>query len=418
MIFTKNSLFFKYKEFLILFSFCVILFLINISLEYKNFLIFKEQKHIFIENALVLKAYEKNKNNKIYKILLLKYKDFKIYTSVSKNFKISKNQIINLFIINKNINFISYLSKNFYTPSYKIQITNKKEENKIINYFLNQHQNEKIKQLYGALFFALPISTELRNDINHYGISHLIAISGYHISLIFAILFFILKPFYSFLQIRYFPYRNLKLDLSVFIFVFLFIYAYFIGFVPSFIRALIMSLYIFYMLIKNIKIISFINLLNIICICIALFPNLLFSIGFLLSILGVFYIYLYLHHFYKNFNLLTNIFFLNIWVFFMMIIPVLYFFPLISFQQLFGIFISFIFNIFYPLSLFLHILNFGNLFDDLSNVLLNFKMHSENLSLPISVFLSYILLSIISIFSKKLALFCAFSNFLCFVILF
>lgn len=114
---------------------------------------------------------------------------------------------------------------------------------------------------------------------------------------------------------RYFPYRNLRLDLSILIFALLLAYACLIGFVPSFVRSLIMAFWVFYLLCKNIKIINFVTLFCSILLCISLYPRLLFSIGFLFSILGVFYIFLYMHHFANKFNNLINIILLNIWTF-------------------------------------------------------------------------------------------------------
>lgn len=98
-----------------------------------------------------------------------------------------------------------------------------------------------------------------------------------------------------------------------------------------------MAFWVFYLLCKNIKIINFVTLFCSTLLCISLYPRLLFSIGFLFSILGVFYIFLYMHHFANKFNNLINIILLNIWTFFAMVLPVLYFFPLISYQQILGI---------------------------------------------------------------------------------
>ena len=43
-----------------------------------------------------------------------------------------------------------------------------------------QHENEKMAELFTALFLAAPVGKELRQDVNFYGVAHLIAISGYH----------------------------------------------------------------------------------------------------------------------------------------------------------------------------------------------------------------------------------------------
>ncbi len=413
-----NSLYLNLKEFRYLFLFGFIVFVFNIFLEYNHFLIFKEQKHKLIENALLLQYYPKyNKNNKKYWVLKLKTKDFVLYSTSFKDLNLSKNQLLNLKIITSNISFKDYLKKSFYVPSYGFEISGYFKNNAIVSYFLHQHTNEKVQEFYGALFFALPISSELRKDVNYYGIAHLIAISGYHIALLFTLVFFILTPLYSFFQKRYFPYRSLRLDLSVFIFILLFAYAYLIGFVPSYIRSLIMALWAFYLLCKNIKILSFFTLFISIYLCIALYPRLLLSVGFLFSCLGVFYIFLYLHHFSKFFHNLLNIVLLNIWTFFCMIIPVLYFFPLISYQQFLAIILSGIFIVFYPLVLCLHFVVHGNLLDPVLIDFLNLKFYAIDIKIPTWILISYLALSFMAMRYKILALLCVFANFIPFVLI-
>ncbi|EAH8542010.1 ComEC/Rec2 family competence protein [Campylobacter coli] len=413
-----NSLYLNLKEFRYLFLFGFIVFVFNIFLEYNHFLTLKEQKYKLVENALLLQYYPKhNKNNKKYWVLKLKTKDFVLYSTSFKDLNLSKNQLLNLKIITSNISFKDYLKKSFYVPSYGFEISGYFKNNAIVSYFLNQHTNEKVQEFYGALFFALPISSELRKDVNHYGIAHLIAISGYHIALLFTLVFFILTPLYSFFQKRYFPYRNLRLDLSVFIFILLFAYAYLIGFVPSYIRSLIMALWAFYLLCKNIKILSFFTLFISIYLCIALYPRLLLSVGFLFSCLGVFYIFLYLHHFLKFFHNFLNIVLLNIWTFFCMIIPVLYFFPLISYQQFLAIILSGIFIVFYPLVLCLHFVAHGNLLDTVLIDFLNLKFYAIDIKIPTWILISYLVLSFMAMRYKILALLCVFANFIPFILI-
>ncbi|EOC3124725.1 ComEC/Rec2 family competence protein [Campylobacter jejuni] len=383
-----NSFSYSFKEFHYLFFSVVVIFIFNILLEYNNFLNFKNQKHYLIDNALLTHQYIKyNKKNKKYWVLKLQTENFTFYTTSFKDLNLSKNQFLSLRIITHNINFKDYLSKSFYAPSYDFEKLKEKEYNPIISYFLNQHTNEKIKEFYGALFFALPISLELRNDVNYYGIAHLIAISGYHIGLLFSLIFFILAPIYSFFQKRYFPYRNLRLDLSILIFALLLAYACLIGFVPSFVRSLIMAFWVFYLLCKNIKIINFVTLFCSTLLCISLYPRLLFSIGFLFSILGVFYIFLYMHHFANKFNNLINII------------------------------LSGIFVIFYPLVLFLHLINYGDLLNFILDEFFKFKIYGTNIHIPFWIFISYLIASLISVRFKYLAFLCIFANFIPFIMI-
>ncbi|MCX2682542.1 ComEC/Rec2 family competence protein [Campylobacter sp. MIT 21-1685] len=405
------------KEFSFFFALCLIVFIFNLSLEYKDYLAFKQNKHQHIENAKVLGFWTKtNKQGKTYWVLKFQTKNFDFYTTSYKEPQLIKNQRVALRILTSNIHFKDYLSKSFYTPSYDIRtLQENPQKNALIEYFLNQHQNEKIREFYGALFFALGISKELRNDVSHYGISHLIAISGYHIGFLFACIFFLFTPVYSFFQKHYFPYRNAKLDLTVIIFCLLFAYASLLGFTPSFVRSLAMALWVFYLISKNIKILNFLTLLMSLCICIALYPRLLFSLGFLFSTMGVFFIFLYLHHFRKYFNTTAHIFFLNIWTFFAMTIPVLHFFPLLSYQQFFSIIINLVFAVFYPLVLFLHLIQQGGIFDSFLLYFFSIKLKSIDFYIPLWIFFLYTVCSLISIRFRLLALFCVFANCISFI---
>lgn len=416
MIFLKKFFQSKYEGFFFLFLACLSIFVFNTGSEYRDYLVFKESKHHFIRDATLLQSYTKtNKKGKSYFVLKIKNKDFLFYTTSYKDLNLSVNQSLSLRIITKDLTFKDYLSRSFYAPSYDLKALQIKPQNALVSYFLNQHENTKIKQLYGALFFASSISSELRQDINYYGIAHLIAISGYHISLLFSLMFFILAPFYGFFQKRYFPYRNLRFDLSLLIFSLLLSYAYFIGFVPSFIRSLIMAFFGFYLLTRNVKIFSFLTLFFSVCIAVSLYPKLIFSVGFLFSVMGVFYIFLYVRHFSKYFNNFVNVILVNFWTFFAMILPVLYFFPLISFQQILGIPLSVAFSLFYPCVLFLHIIGFGGILDEFLLKFLEFKLYATNVNLSFWIFLVYILLSLLSIRSVVLAFLCVFSNLLPFI---
>lgn len=107
-----NSFFYSFKEFHYLFLSVVIIFIFNILLEYNNFLNFKNQKHYFINNALLTHQYIKyNKKNKKYWVLKLQTENFTFYTTSFKDLNLSKNQLLSLRIITHNINFRDYLSK-------------------------------------------------------------------------------------------------------------------------------------------------------------------------------------------------------------------------------------------------------------------------------------------------------------------
>ena len=140
--------------------------------------------------------------------------------------------------------------------------------------------------------------------------------------------YFLISPLYRFFQNRYFPYRNAKIDLTIFLLLIVFGYLYLIDFTPSFLRAFAFSLIAFIFLIFHIKILSFQTLLITIFTLIALSPQLLFHIGFWFSVCGVFYIFLYLHWFENSFNKIVHVLFLNAYVFLCINLIIHFFFPI------------------------------------------------------------------------------------------
>ncbi|MDN2792104.1 ComEC/Rec2 family competence protein, partial [Campylobacter jejuni] len=81
----------------------------------------------------------------------------------------------------------------------------------------------------------------------------------------------------------------------------------------------------------------------------------------------------------------------NIWTFFAMVLTVLYFFPLISYQQILGIILICIFVIFYPLVLFLHLINYGDLLNFILDEFFKFKIYGTNIHIQFLIFISYII---------------------------
>lgn len=401
---------FKKRHFAFIYFAFFVIFCFNVHLKFLDFCEFLIQDQYILK---VLKNYEKSKNNKHYYVLHLAYKNVIIYTTTKQ--KINSNKISIKFAAKNKLDFYDYLKARFYLPNYQIQEEKNEDENALITYFKKQHDNQKMQEFFLALFFAKPISNELRNDVNYYSIAHLLAISGYHLGLIYSILFFALMYFYKYLQKRFFPYRSIHLDLAVVIFICLFFYFILIGQVASFFRSFIMAIVAFYFAIKSIKLLSFSHLFLCFTLCISINPSFLFNVGFFFSCLGVFYVFLFLYHF--KFKSLLYALYFESFVFLAMIIPVLYFFPLISFQQFLAILITPLFILFYPLALFLHIINCGALFDKYLLAFLAFKMAGAYFHLKFQYLLLYLFLSFLAIFNKYLLIIISIINILCFIIL-
>ena len=396
----KLSLLNNFKEIAYFFLLILTLFVINISLEYKNYKEFKKEK-FYRDTFLVLNHYHKErKNHKKYSVLKLTNSKFTFYTTSWLKLPNLINQRVELLINSEKVTFLEYLM-GFYTFSFDLNIKKgDKFKNFIYEYIKNSHQNQFTKEFFSAIFLATPISQKLREKVIALGISHLIALSGFHLGVLSIILFYILKFPYGFLQNRYFPYRNKKVDLTIFISIILFFYLQLTNSPPSLIRAFIMMIIGFYLYYKNYKILSFKTLLIAVLIIIALFPKILFSVGFCLSIAGVFYIYLFLHHF-KELNRWLIFILLHFWVYFMMI-PIIHFFFLdFSYYQLLSPILSMLFIVFYPLEILLHLVTKGDLLDDLLLKLLSFDIKIYEIESSLELLSLYIFISLLAIREKR-----------------
>ena len=386
----------KYRLFLLLFF----IFLINISIEHKKYeeLTYEE---IFETKVSVLNIYDK----KDYQVLKLKADNFIFYTSLDKEIKLDKLDILNIAFISKKVTFIDYL-KGFYSKTIyfdKLERNRNFKDELIYKINLN-HQNEMISELFQALFLAIPISSNLRDICTNYGISHLIALSGFHIAVISFVIYWLLYFPYSFFHKRYFPYRNRKFDLLVICILVLFSYLFFVGIVPSLLRSLIMLVLSVILLRNNIEIFSFGTLLYTVLLIITFIPSFIFSLGFWFSVIAVFYIILYMKYFY-NINKYLSFIFFNFWMFLIFNPIVHFYFPQTSYEQFLSPIITVFFTLFYPFEIFAHIFDFAIYFDDYLKIFLEYKMNVFEVFTPFYFFVIYLVFSLVSTINKKAFLF-------------
>ena len=385
---SKNSLFFT--------LFLLFVFMINILF---NYLSYKELKkeYIFETKAEVLNIYPKEK----FDVIKLKGDGFEFFASFSKDENIKKLDFLNVVFDTRNITFYTYL-KGFFT---KILYFERGEKNnsvkeKIIKNIEENHDDFMIRELFNALFLAIPVSSELRDIITAYGIAHVVALSGFHIVVLSFIIYWILYFPYSFLQNRYFPYRNRRFDILLITMAILFYYLLLTDIVPSLLRAFVLFSLGLYLLRSNIKVISYLTLFYTFLIVIALFPQYIFNIGFWFSIFAVFYIYLFIQYF-KNGNKILLYIFFNIWMFLIFNPIVHFFFAQTAIEQFYSIPITIFFTIFYPLEIVAHIFDFSIYFDKFLKIFLENKIYVYEVFTPLYFFILYILFSFFSIWSKK-----------------
>ncbi|WP_152020932.1 ComEC/Rec2 family competence protein [Aliarcobacter butzleri] len=370
--------------------------LINILLEYGKYLEFMDEE-VFETKVEVLNIYQKDD----FDILKLKSSNFEFFTNMPKNEEIKRFDLLNILIVSRNIDFIDYL-KGFYTKTIYFDELQKEQtfKDKIIKNIENNHQDEKIIELFNALFLAVPVSKELRDVITAYGIAHVVALSGFHLVVLSFVIYWLLYFPYKFFQDRYFPYRNRNLDILLITIVILFYYLILTDIVPSLLRAFVMFCLGIYLLRSNIKILSYMTLFYTFLIVIAFYPKYIFSIGFWFSIFAVFYIYLFIQYF-KNYNKWLLFIFFNIWMFLIFNPIVHYYFPQTSYEQFYSIPITIFFNFFYPAEIFAHIFGFSDYFDEYLKIFIEHKIYVYEVFTPLYFYILYLFVSFLSIWSKK-----------------
>lgn len=351
--------------------------------------------------ALILSEHAFSKQSQTQIRYKLKTDRFTFFTTSREHMRTLEGRYVNVAIYTNNIGFIEYL-KGFYAPSKFLGLEyNQSFRSQLFTKIKANHDNPMIANLYGALYFAQSIDTKLRQKLTDLGINHLAAISGFHLGFIsfFILLFFnfTFKPLYQ----RYLPFRNRSKDMMIVTLFFLFSYLFFLDFVPSLLRAFAMLFMGFIFFDRGVKLISFSSLSVTVLLLLSLFPALVFSLGFWLSVLGVSMIFLILEHFshLKKWQL----FFLLQWLVFILMMPwIVFIFTKFSLGQLLSPLISIVFIAFYPLSILLMSLGWADSLDSILVWLFTWDFKSTVLAIsPLFIFF-YSGLLFMSIWSQRL----------------
>jgi len=399
----KPKLFLTLKEFWITMLFLFFLLAVRLFIlhgEYEEF----KAKPFFYTKVEVVQAYEKWNDDNYYTIL-------KLYApSLDMNFfsrtkirvdDLSSSLRLKLFP-HKDMTFFDYLGTSFiFSKVNEIYDEKKNLKSKVLTFVENQHESKRVASFYKAIYFATPLEKSLRTQVSSLGISHLIALSGFHLAILYGVLFFILRFFYRPLQKKYFPYRFDLLDIGFMVLVILAWYVWFVDAPPSLIRSYMMMLIGWILLVLGMELISFTFLSTIVMLLLVIFPKLLLSLAFWFSVMGVFYIFLLLHYF-SHLNKYVMTLLISFGIFILMLPMVHMVFPMVNPLQLSSPFLSLGFSFFYPLSMGLHIMGQGNLFDELLLKLFMLKSNEQSMLVAPVYGLFYLLFSLLAIYSKYL----------------
>ncbi|ASC94027.1 ComEC/Rec2 family competence protein [Sulfurospirillum diekertiae] len=399
-------LFVSKKEFFLTVAVVLCIAFISLLIEFYQF---KEltKNTLHVNTATVQNHYTKmNEKGRTYDVFKLKLDGTgaEVYTTSWRVTSIPLKSRVKVKLKVDKVTFLDYL-KGFFAPSlalYEIYEDDPPFDVKpLYRWIEHQHDNEKIAELYKTLLFATPISKELRDEVQKWGISHLIAISGYNVGVISFLLFFFLKPLYQFFQSRYFPYRNLTADLTMVVLVVLFVYMVVIDFVPSFLRAFAMSVLGFIFYSRGIKVLSY-EMLGLTSLgLLALFPALIFSLSFLVLGCRCFFTFFFFLHHFESLNRWVLLSMIDLGVFLLMVPIVHIFFPVFTFLQLTSPISSLVFIVFYPLGVFLHVIHLGGILDGYLLDFLHVNTQSYLLSFPWWILVLYVGVSLMAIRYKQ-----------------
>lgn len=380
--------------------FTLLLFFIgNFSLlmEYNNYKHLTQFESTIID-ATVLKQYSKGGKHQVLK--LKADKGFSFYTSASKKMPYAVGKKMKLEVWMGKISFYQFL-KGFYAYSHH-RYTYKTQTLKYeLNHYLDTIHQHQIAQIYKALFTATPLPRDLQQKFSTLGISHLIAISGFHLTVLLGVLYFFLRYPYKSLQQRYFPYRSYTFDLFIITGVLLLLYLLFLDAPPSLMRAYAMFVVGFILYDRGFEVFSMQTLFISVALLIALFPRLALQLGFFLSVSGVYFIFLFLQYF-SHLKKSVQFIVLPFWIYLLMLPLSLYFFGTFSTLHPLSILWTSLFTLFYPISIFVHIIGLPTLLDPLPNALLSLDIHVVEYHMSSWLFYLYLIIAFWSMWSKKL----------------
>ena len=323
-------------------------------------------KPLYYTTATVLNTYPKERNGRVYSVLKLHGAKGGTFFTSANSTKYHRGERLRLALYpSERIGFLDYMGS-FYIKSRIAQTfpsppTVKQQlEQKVAS----QHDNPMMQSFYQGIFFASPLSQALREKISLLGVSHLVALSGFHLGILWSLIYGMFLFLYRPLQQRYFPYRFTLLDIGFVTVLGLGLYLWFVAFPPSLVRSYAMVLVGWVVVLLGIELLSFTFLTIIGLILLALFPMLLVSLGFWLSVSGVFYIFLLLQYAKGLHKGIISLLVIPFGIFVLMLPVVHTVFGMTTLYQLLSPLLSILFIPFYPLVMVLHLLGIGGLLDD------------------------------------------------------
>ena len=398
MILEKPKLFNTRREFLLVMMLLALIIFGRLGWKYRHYQSFVSQPFVY-SHATIVNTYPKTRDGKTYAVIKLRsQKGHTIYTTAYRNDLKRGERLYLQLIPGGRITFWDYLGGMYCKSRIKhVEPPGEDIRSRLEQWVDRQHDTAMMRSFYNGIFWASPIPKTLREPIAGLGVSHLVALSGFHLGILWGIVYGALLLVYRILQQRYFPWRHALLDVGSAVMVILGFYLWLTGFPPSLVRSFAMLLVGWGMVLMGIELISFTFLSTITMVLLALFPALTVSLGFWLSVSGVFYIFLILSYCQKSSTKLVAFVCIPFGIFVLMQPLVHGVFGVTSPWQLLSPLLSIGFIVFYPLAMVLHLLGIGGALDGGLTYLFALPVTSEEHLLPAWAVAGYLLLSVAAI---------------------
>lgn len=361
----RLQLFYNKKEWLIFIAICAFIATLQLAFEFKNWQNFSALPYKQISGEVVGVSFKHAKNGTPFETVYIKTDERKFCFWVKQESRDLLFHNVTFAIASSKIDFKNWLGGGC-SNIFSLEDLGENRDFSIKKFLYEQISNEHkdseiVKELYLSLYLNIPVDEFLQTKISDYGLAAVLALSGLNVALLWGMLWLILSPIYTFFQARYFPYRSKSLDIGTAILIFLAIYLFVTDFAPSFARAVFMAAFAFYLKERGFKLFSYSSLAVCCFVLLAIFPDFIISIGFWLSVVAVLQIFTFQSN--TNFKTWQLFFIFPIWIFIVMMPITHLFFTEFSGSSLFSPVYNVVFDYFYPVSIILHLLGYGNIFD-------------------------------------------------------
>lgn len=206
----------------------------------------------------MLDTYEKSKGDRRYQVLKLRSDESFIFYTTSYGKDEFNHRRLRLQIFpNKNIGFRDYLGM-FYVKSRikNIELLPVMFKDKLLKKVAAQHSDASLQPFYNAIFFATPLDKGLREKISMLGVSHLVALSGFYLGILWGLMYGFFVTLQTFTT-TLFPYRHALFDVGFVAILFLGAYLWFVDIQPSLVRSYAMVLVGWIVVLLGIRLLSF-----------------------------------------------------------------------------------------------------------------------------------------------------------------